>query len=252
MNSSLLPRRLGVWLLLAMGSLMARAGDFDHSHAAWTRLLARHATNGIVHYSALKASPDALRNYLGTLAEVPETRFREWSRPQRLSFLLNLYNAATLQLIVDHHPVPSIRKIGGVLKGPWKQEIVHVWGRVLTLDTLEHGILRPEYGEPRIHFALVCAAKGCPPLRGEAYVADRLEAQLEDQARTFLSQTSKNRVDAAAGILWLSPIFDWYGGDFTAGGKSLPEFVSPFLPAVAERKSWKVKFTDYDWSLNGD
>jgi len=244
--------------LLAAGLLVllrAFAADFDHTHAALTRVLAATVTNGVVDYAALQASPAGLDAYLAALAAVPEERFKAWTRPQRLAFLLNLYNAATLKLVADHHPVASIRRIGSLLKGPWKQDVVHAWGRVLTLDALEHRTIRPDFGEPRIHFALVCAARSCPPLRGEAYAADRLEAQLDDQARTFLAQPAKNRLDRERRTLWLSPIFDWYAADFTVGGKTVAQFVAPFLPdadaVLVNAGGLAVKFTDYDWSLNG-
>ena len=239
-------------LLLATAS---RAAGFDPAHAAFGQVLAARVTNGVVDYAALKAAPTGLADYLGALAAVPEAEFKTWTEPARLAFLLNLYNATTLKLIADHHPVSSIKQIGGLIKGPWKQEVVRAWGRVFTLDELEHKIIRAKYPDPRAHFAMVCAAKSCPPLRSEPYTGDKLAAQLDDQARVFLAQTAKNRVDAAANTLWLSPIFKWFGEDFTAGGKTVPEFVAPFLPEAAAKQvragGLKLRFTDYDWSLNG-
>ncbi len=241
-------------LLLSL-VIAGRAAGFDPSHAAFGQVLAARVTNGVVDYAALKAAPAGLDGYLATLAAVPEAEFKTWPEPARLAFLLNLYNATTLKLIADHHPVASIKQIGGLIKGPWKQEVVRAWGRVLTLDELEHKIIRAKYPDPRAHFAMVCAAKSCPPLRSEPYVGDKLAAQLDDQARVFLAQTAKNRVEAATSTLWLSPIFRWFADDFTAGGKTVPEFVAPFLPGTAAKRvragGLKVKFTDYDWSLNG-
>ena len=239
---------------LLFAAFAARAVAFDHAHARLAKVLATHVTDGAVDYAALKSSPAGLAAYLDELAAVKEAEFKAWKQPQQLAFLLNLYNAATLRLITDHYPVKSIKDTGSLFKGPWKQEIVRLWGRTTTLDEVEHGILRARYAEPRVHFALVCAAKSCPPLRSEPYVADTLDAQLTDQARRFFAQPAKNRVEAATDTLWLSPIFDWFRADFTKDGRTLEEFVAPFF-GVADAKriragGLRVKFTDYDWSLN--
>lgn len=245
---------LFVSVLAVLQAATSSAADFDHTHAGFARVLAAHVTNGVVDYAALKTVPAELDSYLAGLAAVPKTDFEKWSRDQRLAFLINLYNAATLKLIVDHHPVASIRKIGGLLKGPWKQEVVGFQGGRITLDRLEHELIRPVFAEPRIHFALVCAARSCPPLRSEPFVAARLGAQLDDQARLFLAQSAKNRIDRAAKTLWLSPIFDWYASDFTQGGRPLVEYVADFMSSAdaAELKtgSYRIRHTDYDWTLN--
>ena len=124
---------------------------------------------------------------------------------------------------------------------------VELFGRTTTLDHVEHGILRKDYREPRIHFAIVCAANGCPPLRDEAFVAEKLELQLEDQARVFLGQAEKNRFEK--GTLYLSPIFDWFEEDFKTGkARSVSEYVDPWFTDDVGGKP--VKFTDYDWDLN--
>jgi hypothetical protein len=250
----ILPLRALVLLLLALRTSVLLAADFDHGHPAFAKILAAHVTNGVVDYASLKAAPSELRSYLTALSEVPRGEFDKWSREQRLAFLINLYNAATLQLIVDHYPVPSIRKIGSLLKGPWKQEVVGFQGGRITLDRLEHELIRPVFSEPRIHFALVCAARSCPPLRSEPFVAGRLGAQLDDQARVFLAQSDKNRIDRAAKTLWLSPIFDWYGSDFTQDGRSIVDYVADHLPASdasdLKRGGFRVRHTEYDWTLN--
>lgn len=243
---------LSAWLLL--GAFLGRVEAFDHSHARLAKILSAHVADGWVDYAGLKADPTGLQSYLDEVAGVTEDEFKGWTEPQQIAFLLNLYNAATLRLVADHYPVKSIKKIGGLLSGPWKQEVVRLWGRTTTLDEVEHGLLRARYAEPRVHFALVCAAKSCPPLRAEPFVADRLDAQLTDQGKQFLAQPAKNRVDLAAKTLWLSPIFDWFRADFTKEGKSLEEAVAPFLADADARQvrsgGLKVKFTAYDWSLN--
>ena len=132
--------------------------------------------------------------------------------------------------------------------------MVQLFGQTLTLNTVEHGILRKDYVEPRIHFALVCAAKGCPPLRNESYVATRLDEQLNDQARQFLANAQKNRVDMESQTVYLSPIFKWYGVDFEKKSGGVLQFLKPYWPeqerTELEKGDFKIRYTDYDWSLN--
>jgi len=249
--------RLG-WLSVAYLVFLPGAGaaaEFDRTHVLFARVLAAHVTDASVAYARLKASPAELDTYLEQIATLPPAEFAAWERADRLALLLNLYNAETLRLIRDEYPVKSIRSIGVLPGAAWRRLGVRFGGQIMSLSHLENEVIRPEYGEPRIHFALVCAARGCPPLRAEPYVGERLAAQLDDQARRFLSTPGKNRFDAATGVLWLSPIFKWYGPDFTAAGGSLKAYVQPFLPAEAgaalgNAKALRVRFTDYDWSLN--
>ncbi len=243
-------------LLISALSLSAPGASaaFDQSHAAYSAILKKHVKDGWVNYRALKLDPAPLNLYLGKLATVRESEFKRWSQNDRLAFLFNLYNAATLKLIVDHYPVKSIKDIGGWFSGPWKQKVVKLFGQTTTLDHLEHGIIRKEYAEARAHFALVCGAKGCPPLRSEAYVGARLNDQLNDQGRTFLAQTAKNRVDAGANRIYLSPIFKWFNKDFEKKSGTVVNFVTPFLPekdrGALVSGNFRIEYTDYDWSLN--
>lgn len=235
-------------------SLAAPALAFDQTHAAFDTLLKANVKGGMVDYKALKSQAAPLKDYLDELAKVPEPEFKTWPRHNQIAFLANLYNASTLKLIIDHYPVKSIKDIGSVFKGPWKQPSVQLWGKTITLDDLEHTIIRPTYSEPRLHFALVCAAKGCPPLRAEAYVGERLEDQLNDQGKTFLAQKKMNNVDAVKKQLHLSPIFDWYGKDFTEKSGFVDKFILPFL-SEADQKAvsvggFAVDYTAYDWTLN--
>ncbi len=231
------------------------ASGFDHEHIEFSKILDEAVENDLVDYKTLKTNPLALNNYLKTLAEVTESEFKAWNEKQQLAYLINLYNAATLKLIADHYPITSIKNIGNVFKGPWKQTVVDLFGEKSTLDHVEHGILRKQYSEPRVHFALVCGALGCPPLREEAFTAVNLDRQLDEQGRVFLGNSKKNRVDHEATILYLSPIFDWFKEDFTRGGKSLGQWVSDYLPNERDRKAaagtgLEIKFTSYDWALN--
>ena len=151
-------------------SFAAKTWTFDQSHSRFDRVLKKFVKDGLVDYAGLKANPGELRRYLDELSTPSEMDFGRWMEKEQLAFLINLYNATTLRLIVDHYPVKSIKDIGNLWKGPWDQPVVRLFGRKVTLNTIEHDILRKNYEEPRIHFALVCAARGCPPLR------DRLRA----------------------------------------------------------------------------
>ncbi len=252
-------RKIKLMMLLVtflfISAYAAPTQNFDHTHAAYNAILKRVVAHGRVDYQVLKADPKALNLYLDTLAAVSEGRFKSWTKSQRLAFLINLYNATTLRLIIDHYPVKSIKDIGSFFRGPWKQKVVRLFGQTITLNTLEHEIIRKQFDEPRVHAALVCAAKGCPPLRSEAYVADRLDEQLTDQMQQFLANRIKNRVDAARGKVYLSPIFKWYGTDFKKNGTSLLNALLPYWPQpeadlLKSRRDWDIDYTDYDWSLN--
>ena len=202
------------------------------------------------------------------MARISEEQFNSWTQSQRLAFLINLYNAATLKLIVDHYPVKSIKDIGSLFKGPWDQPVVRLFGKTTTLNHLEHDILRKQYSEPRVHMTLVCAAKGCPRLRSEAYLAEKLDEQLDDQSRGYLSSPVGLNVDRKKKVVYFSSIFKWYGEDFVAKysptsgftgldktERAVANFCSGYLIS-ADRDflstgGYSVKYLDYDWSLNG-
>lgn len=245
---------LAAAVLAMLAGGVATADSFDHMHKHWTDVLQRFVVDGRVDYAGLKANRAGLDGYLNEVAAVPLREFQSWNTNQQLAFLINLYNAETLQLIVDNYPVDSIKDIGGFFTKPWDLKCVSLFGKTITLNTIEHGMIRKNYQEPRIHFALVCAARGCPPLRSEAYVAERLDAQLDEQALTFLSTPEKNRIDLDKKTLYLSPIFKWYGDDFQKYSRGVQYFVSHYYPKANERAlrdgAYTIYYTDYDWSLN--
>jgi hypothetical protein len=244
------------WAAAAACLLPPAAEAFDHTHAAFTALLRAHVRGARVAYAALQADPKPLNRYLASLGAVSKAEFDTWPKAERLAFLINAYNAFTLKLVVDHYPVSSIKRIGPWFSSPWTLHIVRLWGTRLTLDDLEHGLLRRDYGEPRIHFALVCAAISCPPLRPEAYRGADLNAQLDDQGRAFLADRSRNRFDPARRQAALSAIFKWFREDFGKDEDALLARLAPLAPpdaAAALRKpGWSVSYLPYDWSLNSD
>jgi len=223
---------------------LGMAREFDHADALYGTVLEKHVTDGRVDYPALKANPVFLNRYLARLGSVREETFKAWKETEQLAFLINLYNAATLRLIINHYPVKSIKDIGGFFKGPWDREIVPLFGKTVSLDHLEHDIIRKEYNEPRIHMALVCAARGCPTLRGEPYTGARLDEQLDDQAGIYLKSPAGLRIDRAKGVAYVSAIFKWFKEDF----QSVRDFVERH--SGADLTEFKIRHIDYDWSLN--
>jgi len=251
-------RCAGAALVLALAATTTSAGvpcpAMDHTHAAWTEILRRHVQDGRVDYAALARDDGPLNAYLGTLSAACAADYERWTRAQRIAFWLNAYNAFTVRLILDHYPISSIRRIGWLPGAAFRERFIPMdglKGGTISLDDIEHRTLRSAFREPRIHFALVCAARSCPRLRTEAYRAADLDLQLEDQGRVFLHDPSKNRVDTAAKTLHLSPIFDWFEDDFVAAAGSLPAFVAPYLDDVGTPvNGFAVRFLDYDWALN--
>jgi hypothetical protein len=251
-------------LLLFSGSLFAQG--FDHSHKAWDALLKKHVVvldggkASQVRYADFARDRAALKAYLDALSGVAEADFRGWGRPLRMAFLINAYNAFTVELILAHYPVKSIKDIGSDLfSNRWKRKFFRLFGQDSYLDRIEHEMLRQPgaYDEPRVHFALNCASVGCPMLREEAFVAERLEAQLEEQARRFLSDRSRNRYAGAggAGRLEVSKIFDWFKEDFGVREKFFAKYAAQLADGAEAQKrvaegGAPIAFLDYDWSLN--
>ena len=243
-------------ILLLAALLAGPAGAQTFDHAAFDGLLHRHVMRGLVDYDAFAAAPE-FRSYLEALGRAP---VEQLPPPERLALWLNAYNAYTIQLIVAHGERESIRNInrtlGLKLKGPWQEPLARVGGKAYDLDTIEHQIVRKQFHEPRIHFALVCAALSCPPLRSEAYRAERLDAQLEDQARVFLRESpDRNRIDVPARLALLSPIFDWYRSDFAGSEAELLRALARHFPDGPEKQlllsgQARVRWTEYDWTLN--
>ena len=226
---------------------------FDHNHTALNNVLKEVVDFGLVDYVQLKQRSDALQDYLVTVACVPRAKFAKWPKAERLAFLLNIYNAATLKLFTDHYPVESIKDISR-FPSVWKIKIVGLFGEKYSLDDLEHKMIRKQFKSPQIHFALVCGAQSCPQLRDEPYTSARLEVQFAEQAVSFFGDTNKNRVDPDAKVVHLSPIFKWYAEDFGRTEKDLLRFVAPYLPVKFKKDllngGFKINYTDYDWSIN--
>ena len=237
-----------------LAAVPALAQEFDHSHAAWDALLRKHvvvlpgAHASQVRYDGFAADRKALQAYLGALSAVDRARFDAWPKNERKAFLLNAYNAFTVEKILTRWPdIRSIWDFGKIFGNPFKDDFFRLLGGPMTLDRIEHGMLRKpgDYDDPRVHFAVNCASIGCPMLREEAYVPARLDAQLDEQAARFLSDRSRNRF--RDGRLEVSKIFDWFKEDFEPRGR----FFSTYAKALDyPGGDVPVDFLDYDWSLN--
>jgi hypothetical protein len=263
--------------VLALAPLAALA-QYDHTHAAWDALVKRHvklldgAKASQVRYADFAKDRGALRDYLAQTSKVTEAQFRGWSKAEQMAFLINVYNANTVELILTKYPdLKSIRDLGNIVfNSPWKKKFFTLFGRESSLDQVEHEMLRKPgaYDEPRVHYAVNCASVGCPMLREEAFVAARLDAQLEEQARRFLSDRSRNRFDPASGKLQVSEIFRWFKEDWSSGYRGIgsagpvtsrEQYFARYADLLADKPEHRklvaegkapVDHLDYDWSIN--
>jgi hypothetical protein len=248
--------RLYLGLLAGLSSLSLCLADFDHSHAHFQSILNAHVRDGQVDYAALKDAPAALDGYLAQLSKIDRASYETWEEAQKVAFLINLYNAQTLRLVTRHYPIESIQQIGGIIRGPFDQKVLRFLDRSLSLGDIEHDILRRNHPDPLIRFALAAAARGAPPLREEAYVAERLQAQLEDQARRFFSSPDTLRLDSSRNVLWAAPILKWYKKEFEREAGSVVQFVQRHAPGEiveflnSAKSETQIEYLPYDWSLN--
>ena len=262
------------WLFIVMVGLTfglsAKAESVSSvSHAPWDQLLHAHVVDTpdgrstSVDYRGMLAERAKLSAYLQSLALVKKDAFARLSQPAQLAFLINAYNAWTVELVLTAYPdLTSIKDLGSFFRSPWSRSFIPLLEEIRSLDNIEHDLIRGDngYQEPRIHFAVNCASIGCPALRAEAYDEARLESQLEDQTRRFLQDPSRNRVIGDS--LEVSSIFKWYREDFQQGwlGYSrLEDFLSHYSDALALTSDQvqalrdgglKIRFVSYDWGLN--
>ena len=235
---------------------------FDHSHAVWTEVLAEHVQGDRFDYAALKKDPAKLTAYIETLRAVDAKTLASFTDDQRMAFWINVYNAHVVQLIVDNYPVKSIRDLGTLVNKVWNKRFIQMpalhpdgKNKNLSLDDVEHKILRPRFEDARVHAAVNCASISCPPLRNEAFVAARLDAQLDEQVRLWLQDTTRNRFDVAKGKLEVSKIFDSFKGDFVRESKTVQAWIAKYAPEdvaafIESAKKVKVSYLDYSWKLN--
>lgn len=270
----------GVGIIELSAAARSEAAKEPFSYKHYAAVLGKYVDkDGMVNYKALHANPQVLDTFIATLGALDNKHYEKWSTSEKIAFWTNAYNALTLKAIIAHYPIKpprlsfkslkypknSIRQIPGV----WTKLKFTVMGKDMTLNHIEHKILRPQFNEPRIHMALVCAAVSCPPLRGEPYTAEKLSAQLDDQAKRFLKTPSKFRIDRQKGTVHLSMIFTakWFGGDFSKtygtdkvfkgysdSDRAVLNFVSKYLNekdrAYLREGAYKIKHLKYSWTLN--
>jgi hypothetical protein len=258
--------------IVLLGLMAGNAfAQFDQTYKSWDDLLKKHVKyvqNGSasrVDYAGFAKDRAALKTVLDSYSAVPKAEFDKWPKPAQQAFLINAYNAYTVELILTKYPdLKSIRDLGSFVSKPWSKKFFTLFGQETTLDNIEHDMLRKEgvYDDPRVHVAVVCASIGCPMLRNEAFTAGNLEASLEDGMKRFLSDRTRNRFSPQTKKLEISKIFDWYGKDFEKGHKgfasvkaTMAKYADQLADAPADRALVKeqkadVTFLDYDWSLN--
>jgi hypothetical protein len=241
---------------------------FNHDHQSFNHLLEKFVSNGRIDYRELKAEPDLLYSYTASLAAVDRTTVEKWTLDRQKAFWINAYNALTIQAIVERYPIRSRSLIGifaprnSILQisGIWNRLTFNAGGRILTLGEIEHEILRKDFDDPRIHFAIVCASISCPDLRAQAYRYDILESQLHDQAVQFINDPNRGtRFDADKKRLYVSRIFKWFRADFKnreATGNPVLAYIRPYLrddaiaAALAEDQDIRLSYLPYNWRLN--
>ncbi len=256
-----------VAVVLASG---LQANTFDHRFTAYAAALRAHVRAAGVDYQRLKADRARLDEAVAALDSAAARGEPSWPRNDRLAFWINAYNLLTLRAVIDHYPIRSgwltlaprnsIRQIDGV----WTTLKWPVAGRTVTLDDIEHRIVRPVFRDARIHFAVNCASVSCPPLAQEPYLGDQLDAQLDSSVRRFLASAEGVRLEGDT--FHVSSLFKWYGEDFVAqyapaipGPRpaqdrailgALARYAPEPIAARARAGRGAIRFLDYDWSLN--
>lgn len=215
------------------------------SHQSWNDLVKKNVSpSGKVDYKGFANHKKQLNAYLTALKNAHP--HRGWSANERMAYWINAYNAFTVKLILKHYPVESIKDIGGKSQSPWKIDFINIQGKTYTLNDIEHNILREQFNEPRIHFAVNCASVSCPRLLNAAYSPNKLETQLNKQAQYFINQSGKNTINKNQ--VRISKVFKWYSEDFTQN-RSLIDYLNKYAD-IRISPDAEIEYKDYDWSLN--
>ncbi len=241
---------------------------FDLEHREFDLVLknivVESAHQSKVDYEKLANDRNVLDNYLKEVESVRKETFNNWSEDDQMAFLINAYNGFTLELILSKYPdIESIRDLGGLIfSSPWDKKFFTLFGEDATLNHIENDLLRRNYNEPRIHFAINCASISCPALSADAYVGSKLEEQLERATKLFLTDSERNRFIKNNNSLEISSIFNWFKNDFVKNAGSVDAFVAPYISddpeiqlhlknrSTAGNFTATTKFLEYDWGLN--
>jgi hypothetical protein len=235
--------------VLLLGTSQAWPGaTVDNS--TYAELLAQYVSDGRVNYRGFKREEHKLDQYLTLLANVDVDKL---SHNEKFAFYINAYNAWTIKLVLSGYPgITSIKDLGTFFKSPWKKKICRIDGDVITLDDIEHNILRPKFKDPRVHFAINCASLSCPPLNSKPYSGATLEQQLDADAKSFVNDSKSNYL--TGDTLYVSKIFKWFSEDFNNDiiGFFIKYADADFKTALETKTSHiKMSYLPYDWSLNG-
>lgn len=274
LNNTLKTTKVSAFLRFTLGvallsSALISNAFADNIHTDWSSLLKQHVkpiNNGhstAVDYAGFKKQETQLTAYLDKLSQISQSEFDDWAKEKQLAFLINTYNAWTVELILTKYPdLESIKDLGTLFKSPWDKEFIPLLGNTVSLNNIEHGLIRgsDRYNDPRIHFAVNCASIGCPALLEEAYTSEQLEQQLTAQTQRFLTDKSRNYFQN--NTIYLSSIFKWYGEDFEKGFRGTNS-VQAFIASYADvlkldktqqvelgKQNFKIKYLDYNWNLN--
>jgi len=246
-------RKVAKYLLSGIIGLAIAAPGLSAAmdHSLFGELLGDHVKNGVVDYQGFKKNETRLDSYLELLGK---TDVQALGRKDQFAFYINAYNAGTIKLILSKYPnITSIWDLGNrVFNSPFKKKFLQLGSRKVSLDYIENDILRPRFADPRVHFAINCASKSCPPLLSQPYQGEILDRQLNNAARTFINDTRFNRLNG--NTLYISRIFKWFSEDFDNDPLTffLKYAIGDFKENLEDRKSEiRIKYLDYDWSLNG-
>ena len=236
-------------LIFLLSSLFIGNAFAQIDHSSWDRLLKTHVKNGKVDYKGFIKDSDALDAYLALISNNAPNK--KWTEAEKLAYWINAYNAYTVKLIIDNYPLESIQDLHPTIKIPgistvWHKEFFQIGGEDCSLNEIEHKILRKKFDEPRIHFAINCASISCPDLWNEAFVADRIEAQLAERAEVFINDSTKNRISNTT--IEISRIFSWFKKDFTKKS-SLIAYLNRYSKVKINAKA-DIDYLDYNWGLN--
>ena len=267
----------GLRKLLAVGAILLggvveaqepAASFFDQEHKVWDTLLQEHVhEGGLVDYVGLGRKRSQFDLYISKLEGVKAKEFQSWKAKEREAFWINAYNAYAIQLVLDNYPVDSIKDMGGFFSSVFDKRFIPLQhlvaadprakasrSKALSLGEVEHEVLFPISRKPLFHFAVVCASTSCPVLRAEAYTGKKLDKQLEDQARVFLADIKRNNVSILNGKLRISKIFDWAEDELDTYPGGIRKLLLDFGPSTLVKdkafSTAKLKYRDYDWSLN--
>lgn len=259
---------LGLWLWSGVGASMnVQAKPIDHQYSAWDSLSKAHVVwlsdqkQSRTDYAGMQSERAKLQQVLVDFSEVTQAEFDQWKPVQQVAFLINAYNAFTVELILGKYPdLNSIKDLGSLIQSPWKKKFFTLLGERRNLDWIENDMLRARYQDPRIHVGINCASIGCPALRNEAFTPTKLDAQLNDSFARFVGDTTRNRY--ADGKLQVSEIFKWFSVDFEKGNQGFKQVGDVFARYAAllspdatvqskiVAKAVPITYLPYDWKLN--